>query len=138
MSTHARCRNTRCVEPAHLVAIPEADHRVYHAAAQRQEQCSVHRRPYDRRDPKTGRGVCLPCHRESAARRRAAHPPKPLTQEQRARRNERDRRRRATPEGGAKARAREKARRATPEFRAKERVRDKRRREAKKAARAAA
>lgn len=65
---HKECRNVRCVEPAHLVVIPAADHRAHHAAKRRREVCLRHNRPYDRRDPRTGWPICFVCRREANAR----------------------------------------------------------------------
>lgn len=60
---HVKCRNGRCVEPAHLVVIPTADHRAHHAQERRLELCSRHGTPYDRRD-RWGRPRCRKCQAE--------------------------------------------------------------------------
>jgi hypothetical protein len=61
---HHECRVARCVNPDHLVVHSAVDHQAHHAAELRQERCSVHNRPYDRRDAK-GRAICLLCRRDA-------------------------------------------------------------------------
>ena len=63
---HHECPVARCVKPDHLVVHSAVDHQAHHAAELRQECCSVHNRPYDRRDAK-GRAICLLCRREARA-----------------------------------------------------------------------
>lgn len=101
---HHTCHTPRCVEESHLSPIPAQEHEEYHAQEQTQTECSVHRRPYTRRDAR-GWGVCQDCQRE-ATRRWAANNPDKL------------RGRQYSEETQAKRRASDKARRSTPEYRA--------------------
>ncbi len=100
---HHQCQTPRCVDPDHLIVLSTAEHVAHHAAEKRQERCSVHNLPYARRDPRTGRAICLQCRREAQARYLRRHPP---TEQQRMRRNELARLRYNTPEAKAKRRAR--------------------------------
>ncbi len=109
---HHQCQTPRCVDPDHLVVCSTAEHQAHHAAQRRREVCAQHNTPYDRRDPKTGKGICLHCGREACARYRRRTPRKPLTEAQRLRRNQLDRIRRNTPDGKAKRRAQDRAQRA--------------------------
>ncbi len=87
---HAKCRNERCVEPAHLVVIPTADHRAHHGTERRLEVCPRHNVAYSRRD-RSGKPHFRACEAEASAAWRRRNPDyRPiLTEEQRLRRNER-------------------------------------------------
>ena len=113
---HHTCETPRCVEATHLVVLAESVHSDHHAESQEQARCSVHDRPYDRRDPKRGWGVCVECRRE-ATRRWALRNPEKLRNRQysaetKAKRRESDKARRATPEYKAANAARQRERRA--------------------------
>lgn len=112
---HHTCRTPRCVEETHLQAMPYQDHAEHHAEGLEQDRCGVHDRPYDRREPKRGWGVCLECQRK-ATRRWAERNPDKL------------RNRQYSETTQAKRRASAKTRRSTPEYRAMaaQRMRDRR------------
>lgn len=102
---HHTCQTPRCVEATHLQVLPYQAHSDHHAEDQEQSRCSVHNRPYDRREAR-GWGVCRECQRE-ANRRYAARRPEAL------------RNRTYSPETIAKKAASSKTRRNTPEYKAK-------------------
>ncbi|MFE9319249.1 hypothetical protein ACFYNV_29820 [Streptomyces albidoflavus] len=102
---HHTCETPRCVEENHLVVLPVQEHSDHHAESLEQATCSVHRRPYDRRDSR-GWGVCVECQREATRRWAAANPDKL-------------RNRQCSDETKAKRRASAKAHRSTPEYRAR-------------------
>jgi hypothetical protein len=103
---HHTCQTPRCVEKTHLTVLPYQDHSDHHAEHLEQSVCSVHDRPYDRRDPKRGWGVCIECQRE-ATRRWAARNPEKL------------RNRKFSESTLRKRRASAKAHRSTPEYKAR-------------------
>lgn len=103
---HHTCQTPRCVEETHLAVLPYQVHSDHHAEHLEQSRCSVHDRPYDRRDPERGWGVCVECRRE-AVRRWAARNPEKL------------RNRTFSETTIQKRRTSEKAHRSTPEYKAK-------------------
>lgn len=112
---HHTCHKPRCVEETHLLVMLLDDHSSEHAEQLTQDRCTVHDRPYDRRDSR-GWGVCLACGREGTARYKEANSDKVKAYERpeksKARKREADKARRATPEYKAKAAAAQRARRA--------------------------
>jgi len=72
---HHTCHTPRCMEPMHLFVALASDHQEGHAEQQRQEMCSVHRIPYERREVR-GWGVCRECRREAVRRWAARNPEK--------------------------------------------------------------
>lgn len=112
---HHTCHKPRCVEETHLRVMLLEDHNGEHSEEIRQDRCTVHDRPYDRRDSR-GWGICNECAREKTRRYKERNPDKVRAYEQtekaKASRKAKDKRRRSTPEYKAKAAAAMRERRA--------------------------